>query len=129
MILCGFRFLGRSLFHHYKRYFLTFKMRRVVIALCFILVHSPNPLLWGHLNALQATIPDFEMGLQMTKINYSVTTVIGHDILGILVGSFRAVLLGVVQVEDSDLEPIILPQLRWPLPHLILLPLLQIYGD
>jgi hypothetical protein len=51
----------------------------------------------------------------MTKINYFVTTVIGHDILGRLVGSFRAVLpevVGVTQVEDSDLEPIILPQLR-----------------
>ncbi len=51
----------------------------------------------------------------MTKTNYSVTTVIGHDILGRLVGSFRAVLpkvVGVTQVEDSDLEPIILPQLR-----------------
>jgi len=33
---------------------------------------------------------------------------------------------GVAQVEDLDLEPIILLQLRRPLPHLIRLPLLQI---
>jgi len=127
--------LGRSRFHHYKRCFLTFKMRIVVVALYFIPVHSPNPLLWVQLNALRATVPDFEIGTehqmrpQMTKTNYSVTTVIGHDMLERLVGSFRAVLpevVGVAQVEDLDLEPIILLQLRRPLPHLIRLPLLQI---
>jgi hypothetical protein len=32
MILCGFRFLGRNLFHHFKRSFHTSKMRRVVVA-------------------------------------------------------------------------------------------------
>jgi len=63
-------------------------MRRVVVALCFIPVHSPNPLLWVKLNALRATVPNFELGTEqqmqphMTKTNYSVTTVIGHDILG-----------------------------------------------
>jgi hypothetical protein len=133
MILCGFRFLERSLFHHYKRCFLTFKMRRVVVAQCFIPVHSLSPLLWVQLYALRATVPDFEIGIeqqmrpQMTKTNYFVTIVIGHDILGRLVGSFRAILPEVVevaQVEDLDLEPIILLQLRQPLPHLILLPLL-----
>jgi hypothetical protein len=36
---------------------------------------------------------------------------------------------GVAQVEDLDLEPIILLQLRRPLPHLRRLPLLQIQGD
>jgi hypothetical protein len=52
---------------------------------------------------------------KMTKTNYSVTTVIGHDILRRLVGRFRVVLpevVGVAQVEDLDLEPIILLQLR-----------------
>jgi hypothetical protein len=92
-------------------------MRRVIVVLCFIPVHSLNPLLWVQLNALRAIVSDFEIGIeqqmrpQMTKTNYSVTTVIGHDILWRLVGSFRAVLpevVGVAQVEDLDLEPIIL---------------------
>jgi len=46
-------------------------MSRVVVALCFIPIHSLNPLLWGHLNAPRATVPDFEMGLRMTKINFA----------------------------------------------------------
>jgi hypothetical protein len=60
--------------------------------------------------------------------HYFVTTVIIHDILERLVGSFMVVLpevMGVAQVEDLDLEPIILLQLMRLLPHLILLPLLQ----
>jgi hypothetical protein len=43
--------LGRNLFCHYKRFFHTFKMRRVVIVPCFILVHRPNLLSWMHLTA------------------------------------------------------------------------------
>jgi len=65
----------------------------------------------------------------MIETNYFVTTVIGHDILGRLAGDFRAVLPEVVvvaQVDDPDLEPIILPQLRCPFPRSILLPLLLI---
>jgi hypothetical protein len=49
----------------------------------------------------------------MTKINYFVATVIGNGILGRLVEDFRAVLLlkvvGVAQVEEPGLRPIILP--------------------
>jgi len=89
-------------------------MRRVVVAPCFIPVHRPNPLLWVHLNALRATILEFEIGTkqqmqpQMTKTNYFVTTVIGQDILGRLAGDFRADLpevMLVAQVDDPDLEP------------------------
>jgi len=61
MILCGFRFLGRNLFHHYKRFFHTFKMKRIIVAPCFILVHRPNLLLWVHLNALWEIIAEFEI--------------------------------------------------------------------
>ncbi len=49
----------------------------------------------------------------MTKINYSVTTVIGRVILGKLVGDLEVVLLpevmGVAQVEESSLirQPLI----------------------
>jgi len=66
----------------------------------------------------------------MTKTNYSVTTVIGHGILGKLAGDFRVVLqsevVEVTQVDEPGLGPIILPQLRWLFPHpiLILLPLI-----
>jgi hypothetical protein len=65
----------------------------------------------------------------MIETNYFVTTVIGHDILGRLAGDFRAFLPEVVvvaQVDDLDPEHIILPQLRCPFPHSILLPLLLI---
>jgi hypothetical protein len=49
----------------------------------------------------------------MTKINYFVTIVIGHVILGRLAGDLRAILLevvGVAQVKEPRLEPIVLPQ-------------------
>jgi hypothetical protein len=61
-----------------------------------------------------------------------VTTAISRDILERLAGDFMAILpevVGVTQMEELDLEPIILPQLRWPFPHLILIPLLLIWGD
>jgi hypothetical protein len=68
----------------------------------------------------------------MTETNYSVTIVIGRNIHGRLAGDFMAFLpevVGVAQVEEPSLEPIILPQLRWPFPHSILIPLLLIWGD
>jgi len=105
---CIFEFLGglnskydpMCLFHHYKRFFLTFKIRRVVVALCFIPVHRPNPLLWVHLN--NSRFRDRDRIAYATsddrEINYSVTIIIGHDILEKLVGIFRAILPKVVGV-------------------------------
>jgi hypothetical protein len=67
----------------------------------------------------------------MTETNYFVTTIIGHDIPGRLAGDFMVALpevAGVAQVEEPSLKPIILPQLRWPLQHSILIYLLLIWG-
>jgi hypothetical protein len=49
----------------------------------------------------------------MTKTNYFVTTIIGCGILGKHAGDFRVVLqfevVGVTQVDEPGLRPIILP--------------------